>query len=134
MPKCAGISLTGMESLIRSFYMDDKNTLHILWTNADLDTSKLMVMMYAKNSMLRKWWEEVTVIVWGATARLAAENPAIQEEIHLAMQAGVKFSACIACARELGVVDELEALGIEVKSWGPPLTELLKNSEKLITI
>lgn len=114
--------------------MEDTNTLHILWTNADLDTSRLMVMMYAKNSILRNWWENVTVIVWGATARLAAENLEIQEEIKAAQQAGVRFSACIACARELGVVDELEALGIEVKSWGPPLTELLKNNEKLITI
>jgi hypothetical protein len=114
--------------------MEDTNTLHILWTNADLDTSRLMVMMYAKNSILRNWWENVTVIVWGATARLAAENLEIQEEIKAAQQAGIRFSACIACARELGVVDELEALGIEVKSWGPPLTELLKNNEKLITI
>lgn len=114
--------------------MEDTNTLHILWTNADLDTSRLMVMMYAKNSILRNWWENVTVIVWGATARLAAENPDIQEEIKAAQQAGVKFSACIACARELGVVDKLEALGIEVISWGPPLTALLKNNERLITI
>lgn len=114
--------------------MGDKNSLHILWTNSDLNTSRLMVMMYAKNSMLRNWWENVTVIVWGDTARLAAENLVIQEEIRAAQDAGVRFSACIACARELGVVDKLASLGIEVISWGPPLTELLKGDGKLITI
>lgn len=51
-----------------------------------------------------------------------------------AKRAGVKFSACIACARNLGVKEKLEELGIEVISWGPPLTEILKNGEKLITI
>lgn len=114
--------------------METNDTLHILWTNADIHTSQLMVMMYARNSMLRDWWKNVTVIIWGATAKLVAENQLIQEEIKLAQKAGVNFSACIACARQLGVVDQIEALGIEVKPWGQPLTELLKDNEKLITI
>ncbi|MDX9872949.1 MAG: DsrE family protein [Clostridia bacterium] len=114
--------------------MDEKNTLHVLWTTGDPHTSQFMVLMYAKNSMLREWWKNVTVIVWGASAKLVAENTVIQEEIKIAQHAGVKFTACIACARQLGVVDQLEALGIEVVSWGPLLTEVLKENEKLITI
>ncbi|MCP3953978.1 MAG: DsrE family protein, partial [Desulfobacterales bacterium] len=39
-----------------------------------------------------------------------------------------------ACADQLGVTETLEGLGIEVIYWGVPLTELLKNNEKLITI
>lgn len=114
--------------------MNEKNTLYILWTNADIYTSQLMVMMYAKNSKLQGWWENVTVIIWGATAKLVAENKVIQEEIKIAKQAGVEFSACIACALQLGVVEDLKVQGIEVKGWGEPLTELLKEDEKLITI
>ena len=30
--------------------------LHILWTNADPETSENMVMMYARNAMLNEWW------------------------------------------------------------------------------
>lgn len=114
--------------------MEEKKHLHILRTNDNLYTSLHMVLMYAKNSLLRGWWEQVTVIVWGATAKLAAENEIIQEEIKVAQHVGVHFSACVACARNLGVVSELEALGVEVISWGPPLTELLKTGEALITI
>lgn len=114
--------------------MEEKNTLYILWTNADLLTSQYMVMMYARNSMLRGWWEKVTVVIWGATARLAAENAVIQEEMKLSKNAGVKFSACVACARQLGVMSQLEALGVEVVAWGPLLTEILKNDEKLLTV
>ncbi len=114
--------------------MEGRDTLYILWTNADLDTSRFMVMMYAKNSLLRGWWEQVTVILWGATAKLTAENPIIQEEIKLAQHTGVRFSACVACARQLGVIPQLEALDIELIPWGEPLTGLLKNGEKLITI
>jgi hypothetical protein len=114
--------------------VEEKNTLYILWTNADVNTGLYMVMMYAKNSLLRGWWEHVTVIIWGATAKLAVENAAIQEEMKIAQNVGVKFSACIACARQLGVVSQLEALGVEVIPWGPPLTEILRNNEKLLTV
>lgn len=74
--------------------MEEKNHLYILWTNADVLTSDKMVMMYATNAMLSKWWNAVTVIIWGATAKLAAENELIRTKIMLAQHAGVKFSAC----------------------------------------
>jgi hypothetical protein len=114
--------------------MKDDDTLHILWTNADPDTSLRMVMMYATNSMARGWWEQVTVIIWGATAKLAAENAQVREAMQTAMHAGVKFSACVACARQLGVVEALEQQGVEVIGWGEQLTELLKDGRKLITV
>jgi len=114
--------------------MDNSNQLYILWTNADVLTSDKMVLMYATNSMLSKWWESVTVIIWGATAKLVAENDQIQTRIRLVQQAGVKFSACKACTDQLGTTDVLLGLGIEVIYWGEGLTEILKNGEKLLTI
>ncbi|MEA4814618.1 MAG: DsrE family protein [Oscillospiraceae bacterium] len=112
----------------------NKEELYILWTNADPLTAHNMVMMYATNALLKRWWDEVTVIIWGATAKYVAEDESIQGKIKIAQQAGVKFTACQACAVNLGVKDTLEALGIEVISWGPPLTELIKEHKNLITI
>lgn len=114
--------------------MEKPNRLFILWTNADILTSDKMVMMYATNSMLQNWWDEVTVIIWGATAKLAAENEFIQTKIKIAQHAGVQFSACKACADQLGATNTLTDLGIELRYWGEGLTDILKNEEKLITI
>ena len=114
--------------------MNDSNRLNILWTSGDAHTARLMVFMYAKNSILRGWWDEVTVIIWGASAKLASEDDLIREEIKIAQNVGVKFSACVACARGLGVVENLEAMGVEVVSWGPLLTDILQNKENLITV
>jgi hypothetical protein len=50
------------------------------------------------------------------------------------MEDGVKVSACKACADQLGVGSQLEDMGIELKYWGEPLTEILQNNLKLITI
>jgi hypothetical protein len=122
------------KKMMREKVMEDKNHLYILWTNADVITSDKMVMMYATNSMLSKWWDEVTVIIWGATAKLAAENETIRTKIMLAKQAGVRFSACKACADQLGTTEQLLAQEIEVIYWGDGLTEILKNGEKLLTI
>ena len=114
--------------------MEESKKLHILWTNADINTSNLMVMMYATNSMLHQWWDKVTVIVWGATAKLVAENELIQEQLKAAQYAGVQFTACVACARQFGVVEKLEGLEIEVIPWGEPLTEIIQSGRPLITI
>lgn len=114
--------------------MDEMNKLYILWTNDDVITAEKMVLMYALNSITHHWWEEVMVIIWGAPAKLVAENTMIQEKIKLAISVGVRFSACKACADQLGVTQALTDLGIEVIYWGEGLTEILKDNKKLITI
>lgn len=113
---------------------NNKEHLHILWTNADVTTAKLMVMMYARNAMKNGWWKEVTVIVWGATVKLLAENKELQEEVKRAESYGVKFTGCIACAEELNLVDEMKEIGLDLYKWGPPLTELIKSGAPLLTI
>ena len=114
--------------------MSGKTKLNILWTNDNPITSEKMVFMYAVNSKRHNWWDEVTIIIWGATANLVSENLRIQELIREAQQEGVHVSACRACAEQLGAKETLEHLDIEVIYWGEPLTQILKDDEKLITI
>ena len=111
-----------------------EKTLNILWTTGDPRTAQSMVLMYAKNSMLRQWWDHVNVIIWGASAKLVAEDETIQTEIELSKHAGVTFTSCIACAVQQGVVDKFNTLGIEMKPWGEPLTELIQSGQHLITV
>lgn len=108
--------------------------LYILWTNADEITSEHMVMMYAKNALLKKWWEEVTVIIWGKPQLLICENEHIRNLVLEAREAGVHFSACIACAKNLGTKEKLDSYGFEIIPWGPPLTDILKSGDKLLTV
>ncbi|MDL2225693.1 DsrE family protein [Eubacteriales bacterium OttesenSCG-928-M02] len=112
----------------------NEDHLHILWTNGDSTTGQHMVLMYATNAVMNGWWKAVTVVLWGAPAQLAVQDEAVRERIHMAMHAGVKFSACIACADRLGVTGALTDMGVEVMAWGQPLTQLLKENRPLITI
>lgn len=112
----------------------NKTHLYVLWTDDNPITAEKMVFMYTINSLLHGWWEKVTLIIWGATAKLVGENVDIQKKIKEALDAGVQVTACKACAEEFGVAETLEKLQIEVKYWGQPLTELLKNDEQLLMI
>ncbi len=108
--------------------------LFILWTNADEMAFEKMVCMYSKNALLKGWWDKVTVIIWGSTAKLTSESPAVQEQVRLLLEGGVHVSACRSCADQLGVTEILEGLGVEVIYWGQPLTGILKGNQKLLTV
>jgi hypothetical protein len=112
----------------------ERTHLYVLWTNGNPVTAEKMVFMYTINSLIHSWWEKVTLIIWGAPAILVSEDINIQKKIKEALDAGVHITACKACADQLGVTEALENLGIEVKYWGQPLTEILKNNESLLTV
>ena len=111
----------------------EPDTLCILWTSGDPDVALKMVFMYANAAKQNRWWSQVELIVWGPSAKLTSENTEIQQTLAKLMKAGVKTEACKACADSYGVSEKLEALGIEVKYMGQPLTEILKSNKKLIT-
>lgn len=114
--------------------MAKSDDLFILWTSGDPVTAQKMLFMYGLNSLNQGWWENVTIIIWGASAGLIAENREIQASISELVEAGVKFSACKACAQQLGVDGVLQSLGIEIKFWGRPLTDILKSDAVLLTV
>lgn len=114
--------------------MEKPESLYILWTSNDVETFDEMVFMYAFNAKKNAWWDEITVVIWGASARLAGTDELVQFKIKEMIEGGVKVEACKACADNLGVATKLESLGVEVKYWGQPLTKVLKSGAKLITI
>jgi len=108
--------------------------LNILWTTDNKDTIFNMLTMYATNSKKRDWWDQVNVIIWGASAKLAGNDAQVQAEILEMIKAGVTVEACKDCADKYSATETLEKLGVKVQYMGLPLTEYLKNGEKLITI
>lgn len=114
--------------------MTEKNKLTILWTNDNVITAEKMVFMYGINAKSQGWWDEVTIIIWGATVKLVAENKMIQDLIEEAKLEGVHITACKGCADQLGLTEILKGIDLEVIYQGPPLTQILKDDEKLLTI
>lgn len=108
--------------------------LNILWTTDNKDTVFNMLSMYAVNSVKNSWWDEVNVIIWGASAKLIGEDTQVQTEVMEMIARGVKVEACKACSDNLGVTEKLIQLGVNVRYMGNALTGNLKSCDKFITI
>jgi hypothetical protein len=101
--------------------------LMVVWTSGDPDVADKVCLMYTHAAKAYGWFAEVTLVVWGPSQRLLAGDPTIQAKVKAMQKDGVVVQACIACARKLELVEELEALDIDVKGMGVPLSEALKD-------
>ena len=107
--------------------------LCVLWTSADPDVAKNVCFMYTTAAKKAGWFDVVHLVVWGPSARLLAENKDLQAAVKAMQKSGVVVEACVVCARNYGVVDDLKALDITVKGMGKPLSERLKGDWEVIT-
>lgn len=107
--------------------------LVIVWTSDDPYVAERVALMYTHAAKTAGWFSEVTLIIWGPSAKLTAENLKIQEKLKSMQNDGVEIKACIVCADAYGVTEELRNLDFEVKGMGKPLTEYLKSDANVLT-
>ncbi len=100
--------------------------LVVVWSSGDPDVAEKICFMYTNAAKAYNWFCDVTLIVWGPSAKLLTENKDLQKKLKSMQESGIKIEACIACANMYGVADKLEKMGIDVKGMGGPLSEYLK--------
>jgi len=113
---------------------DNSNKLAVLWTSGDPDVAEKMVFMYTLNAKRNEWFDEVVLIIWGPSAKLAVENEMIRDYIKNMQEAGIKTEACFYCAKMYDVHEKLAEMGVDVKGMGVPLTDYLKKGWKVLSL
>jgi hypothetical protein len=111
---------------------DNKEKLVIVWTSGDREVALKMVFMYTLNSRKYGWWNDITLVVWGPSAKLLSEDKELQAYIKEIKDAGVDLKACKMCADMYGVSGKLEEMGITVKYMGE-LTDYIKEGRNILT-
>lgn len=112
-----------------------ENELVVLLTSDNADTIEYMAFMYAHNALLNKWWDKVTLLIWGASSKTILAKQNLCEMLEKMQEDGVTLKACKACAEKLGTYEGLLNLGFEVDYMGLPLTTYLKNEKvKVLTV
>jgi hypothetical protein len=114
--------------------MDKDRKLLVLWTSDNPETAMNMALMYTHNAKLRNWWDEVNLLVWGASQPFLAENSAAQSKIAAMIIDGVNVMACRKCAENLGVAEQLKALNVNVFYTGEYLTEWLQSEHSMLSV
>lgn len=107
--------------------------LVVLWTSDDPYVAERVSLMYTHAAKTNNWFKDVTLIIWGPSAKLISENLKLQEKLKAMQKDGVVIEACIACSNSYGVTEDLKKLGYDVKGMGKPLTDYLKSGARVLT-
>ena len=92
-----------------------------------------VIFPYLVNAKANGWWDEINLIIWGPSAKLAAGDDDIQRQLQDCFDSGITVEACQACTDAYSVSEKLSALGITIKYMGGPFTEYLVSDAKVIT-
>lgn len=101
----------------------------ILWkTDNDIDIHNL-VIPFTSNAHSQKWFDEVTLLIWGASQKRILEDKMISERVKEIASQGIRVVACKMCAENIHTLEYLEGLSVEVLYTGELLSDALKDSD-----
>lgn len=106
--------------------------LSVVWTSGDPEVAHRVGLMYTHAARRQGWFDEVELIVWGPSQRLLVADKDVRAKVDQMREDGVVVRACVVCARSYGIVEDLEAMGLEVKPMGVPLTDRIQGDWSVI--
>lgn len=107
-------------------HVDEKDKLVILWTSGDKEVATKMVFMYTYNANKYKWWDDITLLIWGPSAKLLTEDIELQDYVKKMKSEGINLLACKGCADIYEISEKLEEIGVTVRYTGVDLTNYIK--------
>ncbi|MGL4327720.1 MAG: redoxin domain-containing protein [Tannerellaceae bacterium] len=111
----------------------NNDKLVLVWSSDNPMVAERVALMYSHAAQKSKWYGDVTLVIWGPSAKLIANNVDLQKKIQQMQKDGVRIQACVACADAYGVVETLKQLNYEVLPMGIPLTTYLKQGYNVLT-
>lgn len=109
--------------------------LCVVWkSNNQVDIDKF-ILPYVYNAKVKGWFDEVDLLVWGASQEVLANSSLYKQNIEEFVSSGISVYACKMCADGLNVTNVLESLGVHVIYTGEYLSNQLKDSNtEVITL
>lgn len=122
--------MLNLTQLVRT---SNNNKLVLVWSSDDPMVAQRVALMFPHAAQKNSWFSEVTLVIWGPSAKLIANDATLQKKLSEMQADGVKIEACVACATAYGVAEKLKALHYEVLPMGEPLTKYLKRGYQVLT-
>lgn len=107
----------------------------VVWkSNNDIDIHNFVVP-YCYNAVVQEWFNEVELLIWGASQEKVMNDPVIQQRVANLVKNNVTVYACKMCSDNVGATKTLLGLGVDVRYTGDLLSDRLKDKEyEVITI
>ena len=104
-----------------------------LVSTADREVALEVGLIYPLNAAKNKWLDEVKVIFFGPSEKLAAYDAEVQGRIKELLDNNVEVLACKWCSDRMSITPLLENLGIKVVYVGTIVSQLIKDGWAQLT-
>ena len=108
--------------------------LTVLWTSGDKELALKVVFRYIEDVLDKKAWENVRLIIWGPSVKLAGKDKAVRQHLTDLINKGVEIECCTICADEYDVTIPIEALGIKMGMVQVEITKIIQNQEPMLSL
>lgn len=109
--------------------------LCVVWKSDNVTNIEKFIIPYIYNSKVQNWFDEVEVLVWGASQETIANSSKFKLKIEEFVKLGIPVYACKMCADSLNVTDVLESIGVTVMYTGLYLSDQIKKTNtEVITL
>jgi hypothetical protein len=105
----------------------------VILSSGDREVALEVGLVYPLNAAKHKWMDEVKVIIFGPSEKVAAYDLEVQERLKELRDIGIEVMACKWCADRMNITGKLEELGIKVVYVGPIISQLLKDGWASLT-
>jgi len=109
------------------------NKVFVILSSGDREVALEVGLVYPLNAAIKKWMDEVKVIIFGPSEKIAAYDAEVQGRLKQLQEAGIEVMACKWCADRMNITGKLEEAGIKVVYVGSIISELLKDGWASLT-
>ncbi len=111
-----------------------KKELLVLWTTDNKETILNMICLYTYNAKIKGWFDEVTLLVWGASQQVLSEDIEIQAKIKDMQQAGIRVIACKKCCENMYIEKQLASCDVEIFYTGEFLSDWMNLGKPFLSV
>jgi len=105
----------------------------VILTSGDREVALEVGLVYPLNAIKNRWMDEVKLIIFGPSERIAAHDMEVRGRIDELRKAGIEVMACKWCADRMKITAALEDAGIKVVYVGPIICHMLKDGWASLT-
>jgi hypothetical protein len=109
------------------------NKVFAIVSTSDREVALEVGLIYPLNAAKNRWLDEVKVIFFGPSEKLAAYDTEVQGRIKELLDNNVEVFACKWCSDRMNITPILENLGIKVVYVGTIISQLIKDGWAQLT-
>lgn len=109
------------------------NKVFALVSTVDREVALEVGLVYPLNAAKKKWLDEVKVIFFGPSEKVAAYDAEVQGRIKELLDNRVEVLACKWCSDRMNITPLLENLGVKVVYVGSVISQLIKDGWAQLT-